>query len=59
MGTCKSVPQITSSGNLHGTETIITVKFKGLNMMEVKRERTVYTSEFHVVTIVGHICLSN
>ena len=30
MGTYKSVPQILSSRNLHGTETIVKVKFWGL-----------------------------
>ena len=30
MGTCKLVPQTRRSRNLHGTETIVTVKFRGL-----------------------------
>ena len=30
MKTYESVPQNTSSANLHGTKTIVTAKFKGL-----------------------------
>ena len=31
LGTFKSVPQFSRSGNLDGTKTIITAKFQGLN----------------------------
>ena len=34
MGTYKSVLQITSSGNLRGTETTVTVKFWDLNAQD-------------------------
>ena len=33
MGTCKSVPQIRRSVNLHGTEAIVTTKFRGLQTL--------------------------
>ena len=49
MGTCKSVPQIRRSGNVHGIETIVTAKFRSFVLGLVifaTQNNTFETSDF-------------